>query len=294
MNNDPRLKDFIKPTSNKESAVQLIGFPSDEGVKINGGRPGASKAPSLIFDQLQKFTPHAHWFKNHTELLNSTAGLNIIECSGDLENDQKLLGESVASCLGAGVIPVIIGGGHETSFGHFLGYTESDNPVHIINIDAHTDVRPLKAGKAHSGSPFRQALEDPSGLCKSYNVFGLNPASVSQEHLNFVKSSGLALFESELRLENVRRWFDKAGDRNIMVTMDMDTVQHSEAPGVSAPNPSGISKELWLKLAFEFGKQPNVISFDLCEVNPEFDRDDQTVKLAALTIWKFLLGVALR
>lgn len=294
MSNDPRLKDFIKPISNKGSAVQLIGFPSDEGVKINGGRQGASKAPQLIFEQLQKLTPHAYWFKNHTQLLGDTTGLNLIKCVGDVENDQKTLGESVANCLGSGAMPIILGGGHETSFGHFLGYAESDTPVHIINIDAHTDVRPLKNGKGHSGSPFRQALEHPSGFCHSYNVFGLNPASVSQEHLNFVKSNGLALFEAELKLENIKKWFDKMGGRNVMVTMDMDAVQQSDAPGVSAPNASGISKSLWLELAFEFGKQTSVTSFDLCEVNPKFDRDYQTVKLGALTIWFFLLGVALR
>jgi len=76
--------------------------------------------------------------------------------------------------------------------------------------------------------------------------------------------------------------------------MDMDAVKQADAPGVSAPNALGIKKEDWLQLAYGFGKHPKVTSFDLSEVNPEFDRDNQTVKLAALTVWYFLLGVALR
>lgn len=294
MNNDQRLRDFLKPEVPEQTAVQIIGFPSDMGVKINGGRAGASKAPQLIFEHLLKLTPNAHWFKDHTKLLNLTSELNTITCLDDVEKDQKTLGDSVASSFSSSSIPVILGGGHETSYGHFLGYAGSGKPVHIINIDAHTDVRRLKDGKPHSGSPFRQALEHSSGLCKSYNVFGLNPSTVSLEHLNFVKAHGLALFESELRLENIREWLYKKKRENIMVTMDMDAVQHSDAPGVSAPNAAGIPKSLWLELAFEFGKNPNVLSFDLCEVNPEYDRDHQTVKLAALTVWWFLLGVAIR
>lgn len=294
MSEDPRLRDFLKPENNESTLVEIVGFPSDRGVVINGGRPGASRAPELVFDQLQKLTPHTQWFDRHTQLLSRTSGLKTIECTGRVEEDQKVLGASVASSLNSNSIPMIIGGGHETSFGHFLGYAEARMPVHIVNIDAHTDVRTLKEGKAHSGSPFRQAVEHPSGCCKSYSVFGLNPATVSVQHLHYVKKNGEAWLESDLKVNSIRRWLEKKQAQNFMITMDMDAVKQSEAPGVSAPNTSGISREVWLKLAFEFGKQPNVTSFDLCEVNPDYDRDGQTVKLAALTIWNFLLGVALR
>lgn len=294
MSEDPRLRDFLKPKKSERTLIEIFGFPSDQGVVINGGRPGASRAPKLIFEQLQKLTPHARWFDKHSLLLSRTSGLKIVECTDTVEEDQKVLGSSVAKSLTSTSIPIIIGGGHETSFGHFLGYAEANMPVHIINIDAHTDVRPLKEGRAHSGSPFKQALEHPLGLCKSYNVFGLNPASVSLEHLKYAASQGTAHFENEISLKSILDWFDEHRKENVMVTMDMDAVRHADAPGVSAPNASGISKALWLELAFEFGKQRSVTSFDLCEVNPDYDRDGQTIKLAALTLWNFLLGVALR
>lgn len=294
MSEDPRLRDFLKPENSESTLVEIVGFPSDQGVVINGGRPGASRAPKLIFEQLQKLTPHVQWFDKHTLLLSRTSGLNILECTDKVEEDQKVLGAFVANSLNSNSIPVIIGGGHETSFGHFLGYAEAKIPVHIVNIDAHTDVRSLKEGRSHSGSPFKQALEHPLNHCKSYNVFGLNPATVSSEHLKYVTSHGTAQFEKEISLKNILNWFDEHPEEDVMVSMDMDAVRHADAPGVSAPNASGISKAFWLELAFEFGKQRNVTSFDLCEVNPDYDRDGQTIKLAALTLWNFLLGVALR
>ncbi len=292
-NEDPRLKNlFGKNIDNPK--VRLIGFPSDEGVKINGGRPGASKAPQLIYDELLKLTPHPVHLDRHVILLERTESLTLLECSGDLPSDHERLGESTASSLSEQVLPVVLGGGHETAFGHFLGYTNSELPVNIVNIDAHTDVRDFKNGKAHSGSPFRQAIKHPSGMCKSYNVYGLNPASVSADHLAYVNNQGDTVFEHSVSVDAILNRLNLFEEGSIMVTMDMDAVRQADAPGVSAPNASGISKEDWLKLAYGFGNHPKVTSFDLSEVNPEFDRDNQTVKLAALTIWYFLLGVALR
>lgn len=293
MGSDLRLGDYIKSGLTGNSIVQILGFPSDEGVRINGGRPGSSKAPALIFEQLMKLTPHAGHQSKHTNLLEKTTGLKICNCTGNVENDQNVLGEEVSSLLNNETFSIIIGGGHETSFGHFLGYAKNKRKVSVINIDAHTDVRGLKNGKPHSGSPFRQALEHLSGSCASYNVFGLNPASVSKEHFEYVSKHGSAVFEQDFSKENVEETMEKC-ENNILVTMDMDAVNQSQAPGVSAPNASGIKSALWLELAFEFGKNPAVSSFDLCEVNPDFDRDNQTVKLAALTIWYFMLGLSLR
>jgi formiminoglutamase len=292
---DPRLRDLIRPDIGPETDVQVIGFPSDAGVKRNGGRPGAAQSPGLIYDQLLKLTPHAHWIKRHTELLRKCSGLTLVPCSGDVEKDQEKLGKATSQCLIEGQLPVIIGGGHETSFGHFLGYAGSEKKVHILNLDAHADVRPLKNGKAHSGSPFRQAAEHASGVFSSYTVFGLNPASVSEEHIGFVNRHGAAIYEQELKLSGIRKWFEsvKAGE-SVMATMDMDLVRQADAPGVSAPNASGITARKWLRIAHELGRQPAVSSFDLCEVNPEYDIDGRTVRLAALTVWYFLLGVALR
>jgi len=291
--NDPRLKDLFGENVGKPK-VRLLGFPSDEGVKINNGRSGASKAPGLIFEELLKLTPHPAHFDRHFKLLKRTERLSLLSCTGDLKSDHERLGKSISNSLSEQVLPVILGGGHETAFGHFLGYAKSGLPVNIVNIDAHTDVRDFKNGKAHSGSPFQQAIEHQSGMCKSYNVFGLNPASVSIDHLAYVQNQGDAVFEHALSVDSILNRLNLFDEDNIMVTMDMDAVRQADAPGVSAPNASGISKEDWLKLAYGFGNHPKVTSFDLSEVNPEFDRDNQTVKLAALTVWYFLLGVALR
>ncbi len=291
---DLRLRDFINGIEPAKALVHLIGFPCDRGVVLNGGREGAAKAPELIRAELFKLTPHTSYYQKHTNLLENVYNSGHVPCSGDVAKNQQILAKAVADRLKTRKIPVIIGGGHETAYGHFLGYAEAEKKVTIINVDAHTDVRPLAGDEPHSGSPFRQALDHPGSFCKAYHVFGLNPSTVAFKHYNFVKSKGgTADFEREVSKETILRHLESA-ESNIMVTMDMDAVKQSEAPGVSAPNASGLKKDLWLELALEFGRNEKVSSFDLCEVNPVYDRDNQTVRLAALTIWYFLLGVALR
>jgi formiminoglutamase len=291
---DFRIQNFLSDHKPAGGAV-LIGFPCDIGVSRNNGRPGASKAPELIRQRLLNLTPHPKYYTRHTEYLRNLFDHGNLKLTNDLAENQNQLSEIVAKYLQVNTIPVILGGGHETTYGHFLGYTRTETEVSIINIDAHTDVRPLRNGQGHSGSPFRQALEHNSFLCKDYSVFGLNPESISRDHYHYVSGKGGELrYRNETDVTNVTNHLNNLKTDAVMVTMDMDAVSQSTAPGVSAPAARGLTADLWLKLAFEFGKNRKVCSFDLCEVNPEFDVDNQTVRLAALTVWYFLLGAALR
>jgi len=291
---DFRFQHFLSD-SKPGGGAALIGFPCDIGVSENKGRTGASKAPELIRQRLFSLTPHPKYYTRHTEYLSTVFNHDDLKLTSDLAENQNQLSEIVAEYLQVNTIPVILGGGHGTSYGHFLGYTRTETEVSIINIDAHTDVRPLRNGQGHSGSPFRQALEHNSFLCKDYSVFGLNPESVSRDHYHYVSGKGGELrYRDETDRASVMSHLNNLNTDAVMVTMDMDAVSQSAAPGVSAPAAQGLTPDLWLKLAFEFGKNRKVRSFDLCEVNPEFDVDNQTVRLAALTVWYFLLGLSLR
>jgi formiminoglutamase len=287
---DPRLADLLGRDAGPARAV-VIGFPSDEGVRRNGGRPGAARGPQAIREALARLTPDAEASDRFRALIERTHDLGDITVTGDVERDQATLGSEVRAHLNDGRFVLVLGGGHETAFGHFLGYTR---PVDLLNWDAHADVREAKAGRAHSGSPFRQALEHPSGLCRSYHVAGLQPQSVAADHVAFVRAHGSATFRNRLTTAAaVDSVFDRLGDA-ALVSFDLDAVDHSQAPGVSAPATDGLPVELWLRAAFMAGSDPRVRSADIVELSPPHDRDGQTARLAALTAWHLLRGLAAR
>jgi formiminoglutamase len=291
---DPRMGRLLgaRLGPNESPKAVILGFPSDEGVRRTGGRVGAASGPRAVRPALYRLAadPRLEQFE---DFLGRTRDLGDLEISRNLEADQKHLGEALAPYLAAGVFVIVIGGGHETSYGHFQGYVLAGKKVEIVNWDAHADVRELKDGKGHSGSPFRQALEDPSGACRRYLVAGLEPHLVARAHLEYVQQRGRAFWRQEVSVEAIGSIYDSVVSPTL-VSFDLDVLNQAEAPGVSAPNAAGLRSELWLSAAYAAGRCPAVASADVVELNPSVDKDGQTVRLAALTVWWLLRGCAER
>jgi formiminoglutamase len=293
---DPRVGQLLgrKLAHPQQARVVVVGFPCDQGVRLNRGRVGAAGAPDVVRRALYGLTPDPDSGPSFHQLLEHTADLgNLVPC-GDLEKDQERLAETVASSLDNGALPIVIGGGHETAYGHFLAYVRGQRKINILNWDAHADVRPLVEGHGHSGSPFRQALEHASRACGKYTVAGLLRHAVSRTHLAFIEEQGGEyLWRDSLSSSRVSEIYRAAGEP-LMVTFDLDAVDQAYAPGVSAPAAAGLEPALWLHASYEAGRHAKVTSIDLVEMNPTYDRDGQTARLAALTLWWFFKGLAER
>jgi formiminoglutamase len=269
----------------------LVGFPTDEGVRRNGGRPGAAHGPAEIRRWLDRLTPDARDSARFSTLLERTADLGDVALTGNLDADQAALGEVVGGLLRLGRFIIVLGGGQELSFGHFLGYVSAQLRPEVLNWDAHPDVRPLRDRLAHSGSPFRQALEHPSGALRRYTVAGLQPHSAAAAHVEYVRRRGRAIFRDEVTPTVVRELYATL-KAPALVSFDLDAVDQASAPGVSAPATGGFTAQEWLALAHGAGRNPAVRSVDIAELNPVHDRDGQTARLAALTVWHVLRGLA--
>ena len=79
----------------------ILGFPSDEGVRRNGGRVGAASGPRALRPALYRLAadPRLELFE---DFLGRTRDLGDLEISRNLEADQKHLGEALAPYLAAG------------------------------------------------------------------------------------------------------------------------------------------------------------------------------------------------
>ncbi|HEY7156556.1 MAG TPA: formimidoylglutamase [Gemmataceae bacterium] len=305
---DPRLGECVEfwckgPPALRAGRPVLVGFPQDEGVRRNQGRPGAAAAPAAIRHWLYRLTP---WDAAKSANLAALDLLDLgdVQIAGDLEESQQALAEVIAAIVTAGSVPIVLGGGHETAYGHYLGYVRAGREVAIINLDAHLDVRPLVDGQGHSGSPFRQALEHPTQPLRGdrYVCLGAQPFAVNQEHQAYVQGKGGVIRWASR--PNVRQLLGNlflreserlsTGGCPVYVTLDSDVVQQTDVPGVSAPNPLGLYGRSVAACAAVAGEHPAVSSFDLVEINPSFDRDGQSARWAAVTIWHFLSGLTRR
>jgi len=293
---DVRIGDVIGSRLGADGipAAVIAGFPCDQGVALNAGRVGAARAPDLIRGALYRFMPRPDAGESFLSLIGSMYDLGNVRPGSTVEKSQALLAEALAPWLSKSVPAIILGGGHEAAFGHFLGYVQSGLAVEILNWDAHPDVRELHGGRAHSGSSFRLALTHPSGLCRGYTVAGLLRHVTAERHLRFLRDmKATAYWGHDVSFGLIDQIFARLSTR-CLVTFDMDAVDQAFAPGVSAPAAGGMSPQLWLHAARLAGRCPYVSSIEIVEVNPAYDRDEQTVRLAGLTVWHFLDGLTER
>jgi formiminoglutamase len=290
---DPRLGHLVTdpvPAGESPTAL-LLGFPVDEGVVRNGGRPGAAEAPDRLRECLYGMTPDARRGGAFRHLLRRTQDAGNLGGDASLAVRQAALGDALAPHLRRGTVPMVLGGGHETAYGHFLGYVEAGMDVTILNWDAHPDVRPLHNGKPHSGSSFRQALEHPSGHCRHYEVAGLQPHSTAAAHLQCIDDhAGDYQWADDLSRSMITEQYERLSGP-VMATFDLDAVNQAQAPGVSAPAVGGLDRDLWLHAAYRAGRCPQVTSIDVVELNPRVDVDDRTARLAAMTVVEIFRGL---
>jgi formiminoglutamase len=295
---DPRLgecvqlfpKGDIARISEFAADIVVIGFPDDEGIHLNGGRPGAQAAPREIRTFLYKMTPH----------LQSKKLPQILDM-GDFRDSEQPLAErhekareTLRAIAATGTPWISLGGGHDYGYCDGSAFLDlhKDNAV-LINFDAHMDVRPTDKG-LNSGTPFFRILSEFSGQVDFAEV-GIQNQCNSQTHVNWAQQRGASIFPLEHiqteGLQNVLQKFMQGKEKKkVFLSIDIDAFTSSEAPGCSQSWTTGLhTKEflvsfLWLIQNFQ------VCGIGLYEVSPPLDSDHRTSKLAALIAHNFIFA----
>ncbi|CEM61815.1 formimidoylglutamase [Treponema phagedenis] len=280
--------------------IGIIGFMCDYGINLNKGRVGAANGPKSIRRQLANLPCQ---FDKKLKLFDCG---NVFIDDLSLREAQDSLAEAVDKILSLNLFPIVLGGGHETAFGHYLGLfkhfnecAEQKQKIGIINFDAHFDTRPYKETGASSGTMFRQIhdLNKENNLPFAYMVMGIQKHSNTNSLFKYADEVGIQyvlakeIVHGDLytQIEKLDE-FLKAQDK-IYVTICADVFSTSYAPGVSAPQPLGLDPEkllVFLKHIFSFKK---VVSFDIAEVSPRFDQDSTTASLAAALIYTVVMAL---
>lgn len=271
-----RIHQVIKDYNGESDVPVITGFSSDEGVKRNKGTAGAAEGP---FKVREKMGPYA--------FTDDLYDFGTIIGTEDLEQSQKDLGNAVYNVYKNNSFPIIIGGGHETFYGHYLGARQAfSGSLAIVNFDAHLDLRDERPS---SGTMFHQILSEDQEA--DYYCLGLQPQGNTKTLYDTADKFGVQYYTiDEVRETDAA---DKVAEQlekydAVLMTLCMDSLQQAAAPGVSAPSPNGYTPSEIHKLIGRFATLPNLKSFDVSEVSPPLDINDQTSAMAASIIHKFL------
>lgn len=284
--------------------VGILGVPSDTGVIQGGGRAGAALGPDAIRDALSRYGAAYNIERGVDLSVVKIADFGDIVCApASTEETHQRLTAAVCEIVRLGAIPVLFGGGHDLTFGGVRGLTDAlQVPVGGITLDAHLDVREVVKGKITSGTPFRNILDHLEQVSGAHFVeIGVNGLVNAKAHGDYLREKGAHLFTlSETRRRGIESVLEQGLEiaasqtGKIFCSIDLDVVAQAFAPGVSAPSPEGLRPEEAALAAYRFGLHEKTAYFDVMELNPHFDQDGRTARLAAALFIHFVTGVAER
>ncbi len=288
---DQRLGEIVRPGVAAYGAAQVVilACPQDIGVRRNRGRPGAAQGPTAIRRWLYRL--------GIAGLTDTTiCDLGDVSTEGDLETIHDRLRCLAARIIADGKLLISLGGGNDISFPDMAALASvAPSPTLAINIDTHYDVRADQP--ANSGTPYRQLIEGGFIDPHRYWVFGVQPFANAPAYTAYLRERGATIVElSTARhygvADTMRTMLATSDAASIGWGFDLDVVQAAEAPGVSAPNPLGMRGDELVALAALAGAEPRTRLIEFSELNPQYDLDDRTARLAAVAIWHALVAFA--
>lgn len=283
-----RLAADVRTGDPAGARVAILGIPDDLGVRLNNGRPGAAGGPAAFRAALARYgvADPAGWSWPLVFDAGDVVPAEGADAAALLETHRRVA-DAARALIDAGLLVVGVGGGHDLTLPLVraaidAGAARSEPVSRGVYFDAHLDVRP----QTGSGMPFRRLIEDHG--VTDLRVVGLDPFANSREHVTWFKAHGGRILDPA-----TPGWTSAlAPDAPCFVSVDMDVFAAADAPGVSALNPAGLAPGEVLPAVRALAATGTVRAFDIMELNPAFDHDGRTARLAARVFLEFLRGLA--
>ena len=246
----------------KNAWYELIGVPFDGNAMKRGAREGP-RAIRRASQRLETFL----WHRRH-----ELSALLYYDC-GDVRLEHKTFveGGSFAELeLDSARKKIFIGGDHSISYPIVKDLFEHGEVAKVIAIDAHADFRDSYKNNRFSNACVMRRIAELIGY---ENVIEIGVRSASAEEYDLIKD-GIRIYDAEmLRLKGVEGVVEEIGEgeEETYLSIDIDVLDPSIAPGVENIEPCGMSLESLISLIPGIIERKNVVAGDVMEVNPKLD-----------------------
>lgn len=276
-----------------EADIAILGAPFDFGTQY---RAGARFGPRAIREASTLFSfGHAGAYDHEDDAIYLPGTVRITDLGDadiihtNTEKSHSNIEFGVRKILQAGALPVVLGGDHSINIPCVRAFDDQE-PVHIVQIDAHLDFVDERHGVRNGhGNPMRRAAEQDhvTGLSQ----IGIrNVSSTAREGYVDARAMGSDILSvrqfRKMGVETVLNRIPK--DVRYYVTIDIDGFDPSIAPGTGTPSHGGFLYYEVLELLQGLTNRGSVVGIDLVEVAPDYDHTGSTSFLAAQVLLNFL------
>jgi agmatinase len=276
--------------------VAILGVPWDEGV---GYRPGARFGPRSLREYSTRFAFHergvrkgGYWdIESRKRYLEN---IRLVDCGDQdvlylkVEETFSAVTESVGKILSSKAFPVILGGDHSIAFPVVRAF-QNYKPLHIVHLDAHLDYNDSIEGVLlANGNPIKRVSEfDFIGEIIQVGMRGIRAREDAYQDSSSRGNKIITITDFQHKgVDGTLRQIPNGG--NLYVTIDIDVLDPSIAPGTSSPEFEGMTYKEIKELLTGIASRGKVVGFDLVELNPFLDAVGLTQSASVMIILEFL------
>ncbi len=247
--------------------TRILGFEWDAS---SSHARGPALGPSVV-RRLLTSEASSSYSIDLTDMRAAIAGYDIPALPEDGAAARAMIEQTVAETLARGQTPLSIGGDHSITYPILKAVAARHGRINLLHIDAHPDLHSAYEGDPYSHAcPFARAHDD--GLIARHVAVGVrcwDPASSAQ-----AEKFGVTI----LGAHELDRIPAPLFDGPLYVSIDLDGLDPAFAPGVSHPEPGGLSTLDALALIRRI--RGPLIGADVVELNPERDPMLATARVA--------------
>ena len=269
----------------EESKVVIFGAPFDSTTSF---RPGTRFASSVMRNESFGIETYSPYQDKDLEDYNIFDAGDLELSFGNSESALKDIENMATEILKDGKIPFMIGGEHSVTLGSVRAVAEKYPDLHIIQFDAHTDLRDDYLGQKYSHASVIRRCWDIVGDGRIFQ-FGIRSGEraeweFAKEHLNITK------FNFGNNFDELDKAIEKLEGKPVYFTLDLDVLDPSEFPGTGTPEAGGVTF-VELHKAIEKISQLNIVGVDMNELSPIYDQSGQSTALSCKLLREILLFV---
>ena len=282
--------------------VAIVGAPYDNSTT---NRPGARFGPRAI--RSQAYEPGSYHMDLGIEIFDYLEVVDFGDAycpHGQTDVSLANIKARVSEVAKRGIIPITLGGDHSITWPAATAVAEAKGfcNVGMVHFDAHADTAYILYGNlASHGTPMRRLIESGAIPGKNFVQVGLRGYWPPKEIFDWMREQGMRWHTMD---EIWQRGFQTvmkdavaealAAADSLYISIDVDSLDPSFAPGTGTPEPGGIMSADLLRMVRTLCLEHNVVGIDIVEVSPAYDVSDLTVNIAHRLAFECLAGLAAR
>lgn len=278
--------------------VAVVGAPMDDLVS---DRPGARFGPRAV--RLASCPPGPHLEAG----VDAFAVLHMVDFGdapvlpADPARSHRAIEELVGQVLGAGAIPIVLGGDHSIAEPAIRACSLVHGSLGLVHFDTHTDTGTRVFGvEVSHGTPMFRLVEAGRVDPRRYVQIGLRGYWPGEQEFAWQTARGItSFFMHDVRELGIRAVVERAleavGAGPVYLSVDIDVLDPAFAPGTGTPEPGGMTTAdlLWASRTVAAGV--DLVGAELVEVIPSgVGSADITALAAERVVREIMTGIALR